>query len=76
MSYLLQRNSGLPAILIKGRPAAAVEYDNIIEKQFLLSYAFKGITYEDSNNMTPHELQIGFKVLQDIKDAREREKAN
>ena len=57
--------------MINGRSAAAVEYDNIIEKQFLLSYAFKGITYEDSNNMTPHELRIGFKVLQDIKETRD-----
>lgn len=43
-------------------------YQNIIEEQVLISYCIKGISFEDTNNMTRVDRQMVFKALEHIRE--------
>lgn len=52
-------------------------YKEIIEEQVVISYSVKGISFDDTNNMTRFDRQQVFKALEHIRDAEKeaRDKA-
>lgn len=52
-----------------GQPFAVAKYKSIVEEQVLLSYLTKGgVSYGDSDNMTPYERGLALKVMQEFLD--------
>lgn len=48
----------------KGEPYHRVRYKNIIEEQVLLGYLTKGgVTYGDSEDMTPYERKLALETM-------------
>ena len=43
-------------------------YKNIIEEQTLISYVVKGISFEDTNNMSRFDRQAVFKSIDHIRE--------
>ena len=51
-------------------------YQNIIEEQVLISYCTKGISFEDTNNMTRADRQMVFKALEHIREMEKEARDN
>ena len=51
-------------------------YQNIIEEQVLISYCIKGISFEDTNNMTRADRQMVFKALEHIREMEKEARDN
>lgn len=52
-------------------------YEDLIEEQVMISYCIKGISFEDTNNMTRHDRRAVFKALEKIRESEKeaRDKA-
>lgn len=60
-----------PLLTSDGRPYYRVRYEEIVQEQVLLGYLSQGgISYGDTQNMSPHERKIAFKVLKEISDMK------
>lgn len=47
--------------------AAAYEFKQLVRSQFLMVYAYNGgISYEDTNQMTPEEFKLGLSTFDEI----------
>lgn len=65
-----------PLLTSDGQPFNRVQYKRIVEEQVTLSYLTKGgVTYRDSDRMTPHERKIALDTITKIlSDTAERQK--
>lgn len=52
-----------------GRFWKQVRYDQIVEEQVAISYASKGISISDTDEMTPYDREQILKMIQKIKEA-------
>lgn len=52
-----------------GRHWKQVRYDQIVEEQVAISYASKGISISDTDEMTPYDREQILKMIQKIKEA-------
>lgn len=51
----------------KGQPFARVRFKEIISEQVTLGYLTKGgVTYGDSENMSPHERKLAIDAIKEI----------
>lgn len=56
-----------PLSTYDGKPFKREKYKSIIQEQVILSYLTKGgVTYGDSEMMTPHEREIALSAIKEI----------
>lgn len=51
-------------------------YKDIIEEQTIISYTIKGITFEDTNNMSRYDRKAVFKSLEHIREVEKEAQEN
>lgn len=62
-----------PLLTSDGTPYAPLRYKAIIEEQVVLSYLTKGgVTYQDSDNMTPYERKIAMDTIKDLLEGQNK----
>ena len=67
MTCRLTQNSFDPLLTSNGQPYHRVRYKQIIEEQVTLGYLTKGgVSYGDTEQMTPYERKIALDVITDI----------
>ena len=60
-----------------GQPYAPQRYKEIIKEQVALSYYTKGgVSYSDSDSMTPYERKIANQVMREILDESAKQQAD
>lgn len=56
-----------------GQPYHRAKYKEIISEQVILGYLTKGgVTYQDSEEMTPYERKIALQTIKDLLEAQNR----
>ena len=56
-----------PLLTSDGQPYYRARYKNIIQEQVMLGYLTKGgVTYGDTENMTPHERKIALDTIKEV----------
>lgn len=56
-----------------GQPYHRARYKEIIAEQVILGYLTKGgVTYQDSEKMTPHERRIALDTIKELLDTQNR----
>lgn len=66
------RNFFVPNININGEPYAAYRYRQIIEEQVSISYASKGISIADTDELTPYDRKLILDSIIKIKDEEKK----
>lgn len=66
-----------PLLTSDNKPFAPVKYKSIISEQVLISYLSKGgVTYGDTENMTPYERKVAYDTLREIYDEQAKAQKN
>lgn len=69
MDFLLEVSFFDPLLTSDGQPYARARYKQIVEEQVSLGYLTKGgVTYQDSERMTPYERELALKTIVKLLD--------
>lgn len=75
--YPTTQNFFDPLLTSDGQPFAQVKYKSIVKEQVTLSYLTNGgVTYGDSDNMTPYERELAIQAMQEILDKSNKKPNN
>ena len=74
MTYRLILNFFDPLLTSDGQPYHRARYKAIIQEQIMLGYLSKGgVTYGDTEEMTPHERQIAMDTIKEILETQKKQ---
>ena len=69
MIFLLTQSFFDPLLTSDGQPYHRLKYKQIISEQVTIGYMSKGgVSYRDTDNMTPYERKIAYETLKGIYD--------
>lgn len=73
MTFRLTQNFFDPPLTSDGEPYWRAKYKSIIQDQVVLSYLTKGgVSYGDTENMTPHERKIALDTIKEMIEAQNK----